>query len=201
VITVENMSFSTILKQVSFHLPAGKTLAVIGHNGAGKTTLFHVLLGFKFATEGGVKIEASRWGYVPERPYLSSDETLESFLKLHQRLISNQGEASELIRVATLVGLEKKLKEKFKNFSKGMLQKALIAQALLQKPQLVIFDEPMSGLDPETREEIKNQLKELKNQGVSFIFSSHVMEDVAQLADFVLELEQGKMKRFEEVKR
>lgn len=197
-IGVKDLSYSSILDSISFSLDEGKTLAVIGHNGAGKTTLFHVLLGLKFATTGEFEISETKYGFVPERPYLAMEESFRAFLTVHLNLISfpKNEQESEIQRVAQQVGLQDELHKKFKQFSKGMLQKSLIAQAMLGSPKLIFLDEPMSGLDPSSREETKKYLEQLKAGGVTLIFSSHVMEDVAALADQVLVLNQGKQTFF-----
>lgn len=197
-IETENLSFIHILNQISFQLPESKTLAVVGHNGAGKTTLFHVLLGLKFASNGRFSIHESKFGYVPERPYLEMDERFRDFLKMHLNLIGfpKSDLNGEMNRVAELVGLQGELDKKFKHYSKGMLQKAMLAQAMLGSPRLIFLDEPMSGLDPESRKELMNHLQALREQGVALVFTSHVMEDVAALADLVLVLDHGKQKFF-----
>jgi ABC-2 type transport system ATP-binding protein len=197
-IVVEKLSYQTILDSISFSIPSRKTLAVIGHNGAGKTTLFHVLLGLKFITSGKYCLDEKVVGYVPERPYLEMEEKLEGFLRLHLNLTNfpTTLQKEEILRVANLVGLQHQLKSKFKTFSKGMLQKALLAQAMLASPKLIFLDEPMSGLDPDSRKELLNHLIQLKQSGINLVFSSHVMEDVVSLSDFVLVLDQGKQKFF-----
>ena len=197
-IEIENLSFLKILDSITFTMPEKKTLAVIGHNGAGKTTLFHVLLGLKFATHGSYRIQEPKFGYVPERPYLEMEESLHQFLKMHLNLIgfSKSVQEAEILRVATLVGLQDELKKKFKHYSKGMLQKALLAQAMLGSPKLILLDEPMSGLDPDSRKEIMIHLHALRDQGVTLVFTSHVMEDVASLADLVLIIDHGRQKFF-----
>ena len=197
-IEVKNLGYSTILDSISFSLSEGKTLAVIGHNGAGKTTLFHVLLGLKFKTNGEFEITEKKYGFVPERPYLQMEESFRSFLMLHLNLISfpKSRQRDEVQRVAKQVGLQDALHKKFKQFSKGMLQKALLAQAMLAHPKLVFLDEPMSGLDPASREETKNYLQALKKNGITLVFSSHVMEDVELHADQVLVLSHGKQTFF-----
>jgi ABC-type multidrug transport system ATPase subunit len=197
-ITVQNLSFLHILKDITFNHADGKSLAIIGHNGAGKTTLFHVLLGLKFATGGSHRIDLAQFGYVPERPYLEMEEQFYRFLKMHLGLIGLPAgqHPAEIERVATLVGLQDELKKRFKHFSKGMLQKALLAQALLGSPRLVFLDEPMSGLDPDSRKDLMQHLQALRAQGVTLVFTSHVMEDVASLADRVLVLDHGAQKFF-----
>lgn len=197
-ITVEELTFLPILKGISFSHADGQSLAIIGHNGAGKTTLFHVLLGLKFSSGGRFTIQEQHFGYVPERPYLEMEEQFQTFLKMHLQLIGVPAteHASEIQRVSNLVGLQDELKKRFKHFSKGMLQKALLAQALLGSPKLVFLDEPMSGLDPESRKDLMKHLQSLRAQGVTLVFTSHVMEDVASLADQVLVLDHGQQKFF-----
>lgn len=195
-IEVHGLSYRKILSSISFVLPEQKSLAVIGHNGAGKTTLFHVLLGLKFADQGRFSLSEKKFGYVPERTYLVMEESLHSMLALHLSLISYPRAAreAEIERVITLVGLQDSLHKKFSEFSKGMLQKAMLAQAMLGSPRLIFLDEPMSGLDPGSRKEMMAHLLQLKKEGVQLVFSSHVMEDVAALADEVLMLEKGRVK-------
>lgn len=201
-IEVQGVSYSTILDSISFSVPQGQALSVIGHNGAGKTTLFHVLLGLKFASSGNFQLAEKLVGYVPERPYLEMEQVFRDFLKLHLNLISfpRSKQDEEMRRVASQVGLQDQLTSKFANFSKGMLQKAVLAQAMLGMPKLIFLDEPMSGLDPESRKELLQHLKSLKESGINLVFSTHALEDVSLLADSVLVLDHGKQKFFGTVK-
>lgn len=197
-IEVTDLSYQTILDSISFQVPTGTCLAIVGHNGAGKTTLFHVLLGIKFQTKGRIHRLEKNYGYVPERPYLEMEESLYSFLKLHLNLIlfPRAMIEDEIKRVVDLVGLQGQLNHKFQNFSKGMLQKALLAQALLGSPQLIFLDEPMSGLDSDSRIEMMEYLLEIKKTGTQLVFSSHLQDDVVFLADQVLVLDHGKQAFF-----
>ena len=193
-----------ILEQISFEVQRGIVFAVVGHNGAGKTTLFHLLLGLKFQNVGEIKLlgksnldPASRTnlGYVPERPYLNLESSFRSFLSYHANLLGlpYAERVKQIAKVAHGVGLEPHLDQDLNTFSKGMLQKALVAQALLGNPELLILDEPMSGLDPEARDSVRKLIVDLKTQGKTLIFSSHALEDVEQLADQVILLNQGKI--------
>jgi len=193
-----------ILDRVSFKVPKGTVFAIVGHNGAGKTTLFHLLLGLKFQQSGQILLSSKSnldyraragLGYVPERPYVELDITFRQHLMFHARLsgVSINEFALEVVRVANWVGLEKSLDSELSTFSKGMLQKALLAQAMLCDPNLLILDEPMSGLDPDARNELKLKITELKRAKKTLIFSSHALEDVEQLADWVLSLHEGKV--------
>jgi len=192
-----------ILDHLDFTIPRGKVFAVLGHNGAGKTTFFHILLGLKYQTAGVVRIlgksnedwrSRSAIGYVVERPYLNLDHQFGALLNYHARLAGIPRELAVFEQIAEEVGLKGHLDDVLNTFSKGMLQKAVLAQAALGNPEIKILDEPMSGLDPESRESVKGQIQKWSAAGKTIIFSSHVMEDVEQLADEVLILEDGKIK-------
>lgn len=193
-----------LLQSVSFTLLPGRTLGVVGHNGAGKTTLFHVLLGLKFPDKGEVRLfgrtqldpmARAGLGYVPERPYLNSDLMFSAFLRFHAGLIGlpKSQVPAEIVRAAEEVGLSAHLDQRFKTFSKGMLQKAVLAQASLGSPALLVLDEPLSGLDPESREAVKNRMQAWKQQGRTLVFSTHALEDVEALAEDVLVLKGGRL--------
>jgi ABC-2 type transport system ATP-binding protein len=191
-----------ILKGLNFVVPRGRVFAVVGHNGAGKTTFFHILLGLKFQTAGQVRIlgksnedwrARSSIGYVVERPYLNLEHEFVSLLRYHARLAGVPRDRETFEKIAEEVGLGGHLDEHLSTFSKGMLQKAVLAQASLGNPEIKILDEPMSGLDPESRESVKAQIQRWRDSGKTIIFSSHVMEDVEQLADEVLILDSGEV--------
>ncbi len=205
---VEGVGFSigkrTLLHGIHLAIPAGSALAVVGHNGAGKTTLFQLILGLKFPDQGRITIfgESSlterarqKIGYVPERPYLNPDHTLGRALRYHYELagLPPATRNAEIERVASGVGLGGHLEQKLRTFSKGMLQKSMIALALLGDPPLLILDEPMSGLDPEARETMKAWFLDWKSKGRTILFSTHVPEDVESLANRVLALKEGRM--------
>jgi len=207
-LSVVNLRFSIrkrlILDQINFEVPKGCVFAVVGHNGAGKTTLFHILLGLKIQSKGQIVIlgkqnldhrSRAKLGYVPERPYLDLSSNLRDFLLFHANLmgISYQKRDEEIKNAAQSVGLLENLNQELSTFSKGMLQKTLIAQATLGNPEILILDEPMSGLDPEAREAVRHQIISLKNLGKTLIFSSHALEDVGLLADQVLIIKSGKI--------
>jgi len=205
-LSVQNVSFSfgskPALRDVSFDVNPGEVFALIGHNGAGKTTLFHLILGYKFARRGRISLfgkpaldAPSRrdLGYVPERAYLPMEQSLHSYLKYLGDLQNfDSGELNdEIERVASEVGLQAVLRQPMRSFSKGMLQKAMLAQALLGRPRLMILDEPMSGLDPDAREQLRARITGWKAQRKSVLFSTHALEDVEHLADRVMVLDQG----------
>ncbi len=196
-----------ILKDVSFVVPSGSITGFVGVNGAGKTTTIKCLLRFIFPDgNADSKIQffgeseftpevKRRIGYLPERPYLPEQLTAEEFLTLHWKLgggQKSQMSASDtclktLARV-NLLGVEKKY---LREFSKGMLQRIGLAQALLHRPDLLILDEPMSGLDPDGRRIVKDILKEEQNRGATVFFSSHLLADMDELCSHLAVIDKG----------
>ncbi len=208
ILNVENLSFKvgkkTILDRINLKVLPGKTVGVVGHNGAGKTTLFQLILGFRFASQGTIEIFSKSYlapearcnlGYIPERPYFSTELTLKETLLYYGGI---QGLCREKIlstadQLLSRLKLSHAIDQKLKTFSKGMLQKTLLIQALLHDPKLLILDEPMSGLDPDSRNEIRTFFHEWKDQGKSILHASHAIDDIENLSDEVLALEQGKI--------
>ena len=205
-LNVQNVSFSfskkKILQDLSLTIASGEVFALIGHNGAGKTTLFHLILGYKFANQGSIElfgknvlnpVARTELGYVPERTYLPTDQSFFAYLKYLANLQCLDASTlnEEVERVAKEVGLFEVMHQPMKSFSKGMLQKTMLAQAILGNPRFIILDEPMSGLDPEARAQLRARLQLWKSQGKTILFSSHALEDVEQLADRVMVLDKG----------
>lgn len=195
----------TALEDVSFQVPQNSICGLIGPNGAGKTTAIKVILGFIRANSGDVKIfgEDARnknthknIGYLPEAAYyydyLKPVEFLDFYAKLFEIPKSIRDERIE--NLLKLVGLHERKDTKIRGFSKGMLQRIGIAQALINDPQLVIFDEPMSGLDPIGRKEVRDIILKLKENGKTVLFSTHILPDVENLCDRVVMIVKGKVK-------
>jgi len=191
-----DMSFSSreVLHGVSFYAENGEILGFLGPNGAGKTTTIKIILGMLKADSGIVRIYGksaedssvrSRIGYLPENPYLFPHLTLYEFLEMCGHLTDlSGGYLSYKIRnVLSLLDLENYRDLKLKNFSKGMTQKTALAQAILHEPDLIILDEPFSGLDPIGRKKMKDILVELKNEGKTIFFSSHILSDMEALCN------------------
>jgi ABC-2 type transport system ATP-binding protein len=195
-----------VLKGLSFEVPAGQIFGFLGANGAGKTTSIKVALGLQAATRGKVEIfgesvenahSRSRIGFLPERPYFHLNLNAQEFLDFHRRLYGapapgrrrpTNGELLEL------VGLPEVGKKLLRNFSKGMLQRVGLAQALINDPDLVILDEPMSGLDPVGRREVRNLMVELNRRGKTIFFSSHILADIESICQRIAFLEKGELK-------
>lgn len=190
-----------ILKDVSFTVESGQFVGFIGPNGAGKTTTIKCLLEFIFADSGkalffGEELTVenrARIGFLPERPYFQEFLTGLEFLRLHWKLSHQKNDefAAKALQVLQLVKLDHAKDKKLKNYSKGMLQRIGIAQALITDPDFLIFDEPMSGLDPDGRILIKQILRSLKERKHTVLMSSHLLEDVEELCDHLVIVHAG----------
>ena len=191
------------LQNLDLEVPKGSIYGYLGQNGAGKTTTIKILTGLQFSTagsawifDGDVRNSATRKniGFMPENPYfyeyLSADETLDFYGKL-----SGMDRASRKRRTEELLtefGLNHARKVNMRNYSKGMRQRLGLAQAMLHSPPLVILDEPMSGLDPMGRRDVRNAILRLRDNGQTVFFSSHILGDVEEICDRVCVLNQGK---------
>lgn len=190
-----------ILKGISFSVDKGQFVGFIGPNGAGKTTTIKCILEFVFADSGKVlffgepfKLEhRARLGFLPERPFFQEFLTGIEFLSLHWSLC--QKPSNDFLAAAEKVLAQVKLShaknKKLKEYSKGMLQRIGIAQALMTEPEFLILDEPMSGLDPDGRILIKDILKALRDKKMTILMSSHLLEDVEELCDQLVIVHSG----------
>ncbi|MEW6379925.1 MAG: ABC transporter ATP-binding protein [bacterium] len=193
------------LKGLDLEIEEGETFGYLGPNGAGKTTTLKLILGLMHPTAGAAYIlgEDSRnvkvknsVGFLPEQPYFYSYLTAQEFLGFYGRLFdisrgSYQGKIDELL---ALVGLKGKAHLQLRKFSKGMLQRLGIAQALMNDPRVIFFDEPFSGLDPIGRKEIRDIVLKLKERGKTIFFCSHILSDVEMVCDRVGILVNGELK-------
>ncbi|MFN8577386.1 MAG: ABC transporter ATP-binding protein [Candidatus Sericytochromatia bacterium] len=194
-----------VLDGVSFNVEKGSTFGLLGPNGAGKTTTLKALVGLTSPTKGKVQVlgkspkdikNHKRVGYLPESPYIYNYLTGNEFLNFCGALHQMQGKAlnSRIIEMLDLVGLDKSSANKqLKTYSKGMLQRIGIAQSLINDPELVFFDEPMSGLDPIGRHEVKEIMKLLKKQNKTVFFNTHILSDVEELCDNIAIMVKGKI--------
>jgi ABC-2 type transport system ATP-binding protein len=190
------------LDKLSLVVPAGKIFGFLGPNGAGKSTTIKILLGLVFPTSGEATILGepisndqvrSRIGYLPENPafptHLKAGEFLKQMAKVHKVA---PGEIAERVKSCLLlVGLADRADSAIKEFSRGMLQRLGIAQALVNHPELVILDEPLNGLDPYGRRDLKRIFLNLKEQGRTVFFSSHILSDAEDLCDHLTILNKG----------
>lgn len=194
-----------ILKSLSFQVEGGRITGFLGGNGAGKTTTLKCILGLIFPDAGQIKIlgqdisskEARRKiGFLPERAYFYEHLTGEEFLKFYGQLSGTMTSASIRQRVDELlakVDLTAARSKRLRNYSKGMLQKIGMAQAIFHRPSLVILDEPMSGLDPDGRYYVSQLIKETADDGTGVFFSSHLLPDVEKICQDLVILKEGEV--------
>jgi ABC-2 type transport system ATP-binding protein len=192
------------LDRLSLEMEAGEVFGFLGPNGAGKTTTLKLLLQLVFPTSGEARIlgrppgdlsAKRRLGYLPENPYFYDYLTAEELLTYFGGLMG-LGAADRRQRVSKLldeVGIGSERRLQLRKFSKGMLQRVGIAQALLNEPDLVILDEPMSGLDPLGRRDVRALILRLRDRGCSVFFSSHVLSDAEALCSRVAILAKGRL--------
>jgi ABC-2 type transport system ATP-binding protein len=194
-----------VLDGISFSVSEGEIFGFVGPNGAGKTTTLKILMGLIFATEGRAAIvghdvretEFRRHvGFLPENPYFYDYLTGREILKFYARL---SGLPRVLIgkRVDTLlewVGLVHAADSRLRTYSKGMLQRIGIAQALVHDPRVVFLDEPMSGLDPIGRKEIRDLILRLREEGKTVFMNTHILTDVEMVCDRVAIIVKGKIR-------
>jgi ABC-2 type transport system ATP-binding protein len=192
------------LDQLTLDVQEGEVFGFLGPNGAGKTTTLKLLLQLVFPTSGraellgrspGDLVARRRIGYLPENPYFYDYLTAEELLRYFAGLFGYRGEERRRRATALLdevgIGAERRLQ--LRKFSKGMLQRVGIAQALINDPELVIFDEPMSGLDPIGRREVRALILRLRDRGRTVFFSSHVLSDAEALCSRVGILARGRL--------
>ena len=193
------------LQGLSLEVPEGVTFGFVGPNGAGKTTTIKCLMGLQRPTAGnawihGVPIADPRSrasvGFMPERPYFYEHLTAWEFMDFYARLceVSAAARNGRIEALLARVGLERFRNVPLRKFSKGMLQRAGIAQALVGDPKLVVLDEPMSGLDPLGRVLVRDIILEERRRGRTVFFSSHILSDVESLSDQVAILVAGTLR-------
>ncbi|MBX9572574.1 MAG: ABC transporter ATP-binding protein [Candidatus Obscuribacterales bacterium] len=192
------------LDGVNLTVQKGEAFGLLGPNGAGKTTTQKLLLGLIKPTAGsitvlgkaaGEKSALQRIGFLPENPYFYAYLTAQEFLDFFAQLfdLSGKVKADRIKELLELVSLTEAKDRPIRKFSKGMMQRLGVAQALINDPDLVFFDEPNSGLDPIGRRDIRQIMLLLKKQGKTIFFNSHMLPDVKEICDRVGILHRGKM--------
>ena len=185
-----------ILKGVSLSVAGGEIFGYLGPNGAGKTTTLKCVLGLIFPDRGKIEIFGhpplsakgrEHLGYLPENPYFYDYLTAAEFLAFTADLFGlDRVEKEERIaRLLKLVGLERAAGLPLRKFSRGMLQRAGLAQTLVNDPKLVILDEPLGGMDPIGRKEIRDIIVRFKDEGKTVFFTSHILQDIEMICDRV----------------
>jgi ABC-2 type transport system ATP-binding protein len=194
-----------ILRDLSLSVREGEIFGFIGTNGAGKTTTIKLALGLLFPDAGSIRLFGAdaarpasrrRVGFLPENPYFYDYLTGYEFLDFHARLhgIAAAARRARVNEMLERVGLGNRGDRQLRHFSKGMLQRIGLAQALIDDPALVILDEPMSGLDPIGRRDVRDLILDLKRRGSTVFFSTHILSDTELLCDRVGMLVRGRLK-------
>ena len=192
------------LDRLTLEVGAGEVFGFLGPNGAGKTTTLKLLMQLVYPTSGRAEILGrplgdrsvkQRVGYLPENPYFYDHLTAEELLVYYASLFGIRGaeRASRAARLLDEVGVGAERRLQLRKFSKGMLQRVGIAQALINTPELVILDEPMSGLDPLGRRDVRSLILRLRDAGSTVFFSSHVLSDAEALCSRVAILAKGRL--------
>jgi len=188
------------LKALTFTIPSGKVTGFLGPNGSGKSTFLKVATEFISATEGSVTFFGGKdfsqvkrsVGFVPEKPMYPSSFTGIQILKFHAELTNEK--SATIQKLVKLVGLESAITRPFRTYSKGMKQRLAIAQALLPDPELLILDEPLSGLDPDGREVLIQVIQDYASRpGKTVILSSHLLEDLQRICNNLVVIDSGEL--------
>jgi len=193
-----------ILKGISLSVEEGEIFGYLGPNGAGKTTTIKCILGLIRPDKGNIEIfglhpfslqAKEKIGYLPENPYFYDYLTASEFLDFcGQLFLMEKKEKKERVKeLLQLVGLEKTSGLQLRKFSRGMLQRVGLAQALLNRPSLVILDEPLGGLDPLGRKELRDIIVRLKEEGKTIFLSSHILQDIEMVCDRVAIIVSGEV--------
>lgn len=196
---------AVVLKGLTATIPCA-SVGLVGSNGAGKSTLMKTLLGILRPTSGTARVLGhsvsdetiamrERVGYMPERGGLPPDQTAADFMIYAAELagIPSRAARQRASDVLTLVGLHEERFRHLGDFSTGMLQRALLAQAIVHDPDVVLLDEPLSGLDPEGRDQMLRLIGRLRGFGIFTLVSSHVLSDIESTCDWIVMIEDGRI--------
>ena len=195
----KNFGKQLAVNAVSLHIPQDGVYGLLGPNGAGKTTTLKMLVGLLRPTKGEIFFHGTTWnrnfldhiGALIESPALYGNLTARENLKVHTKLLRLPDERIE--EVLKTVDLNNTGKKRASQFSLGMKQRLGIAIALLNRPQLLILDEPTNGLDPLGIQELRELIRLFPSQGITVILSSHILSEVEQIADYIGIISDGKL--------
>ena len=188
-----NKSFGTqqVLRDVCLEIPEGQVLGLLGPNGAGKSTLMKILIGLWKADDGEVSVP-ERIGYLPENNPLYEQMYVVEYLRFMAELTMH-GQSMDVSDLIDRVGLSPEKHKRIRELSKGYRQRVGLAQALLGDPQLLILDEPTTGLDPNQLVEIRSLIRSLGKER-TVILSTHIMQEVREMCDRVVILDHGQIR-------
>lgn len=197
------MKKSLGLDGLDMEIEEGEIYGLLGPNGAGKTTTLKIITGLIKPTSGEIKVfgkldplEArKRIGFLPENPSFYPHLTGLELIRFYSKLYNIDLTEDEIKEALAMVGLEESIGKRISGFSKGMIQRIGFAQAITGNPDFVLLDEPLSGLDPLGRREIKDLITEINKKGKTVLFSSHILSDVEAICSRVGIIINGKMKQ------
>ncbi len=199
-----------VLKDISLEVYKGEIFGFLGPNGAGKTTTIKVITGLIKVESGKASIfgksvdsleTKKRIGFLPESPYFYEHLTGYEFLKVHARLGNVKNYKDRVSKLLNRVGLKESANLHLSKYSRGMLQRIGIAQALIGDPEILILDEPLSGLDPIGRKEIKELILDEHKKGKTIFFSSHILPDAEAVCDRIGIIIDGRIMEVGELKK
>ena len=198
------------LKALDLQVYKGEIFGLLGPNGSGKTTTMKLLLGLLFPSEGDALIfnepttsvaKNERIGYLPEESYLykflNAEETLHFYGRLFK--MSSAERTKRVDRLIDMVGLSSAKHRQLREYSKGMQRRIGLAQALINNPELILLDEPTSGLDPIGTAEMKDLIRNLREQGKTILLSGHLLADMQDICDRIAILHRGELKEIGKV--
>lgn len=193
------------LRPLNLTVEEGEVFGFLGPNGAGKTTTLKLLMGLVIPTGGTARILGkdiaepevkAQIGFLPEQPYFYDYLTARELLEYYGQLsgVHAKDRSQKIDALLERVGLKDAARLQLRKFSKGMLQRVGLAQAILHDPKVVFLDEPMSGLDPMGRREVRDLMEELKHQGKTVFFSTHILSDAEAICDRVAVIHRGELR-------
>ena len=193
------------LRPLRLTIEEGEVFGFLGPNGAGKTTTLKLLMGLVSPTSGSARILGmdlddprmkAQIGFLPEQPYFYDHLTAQELLNYYAQLsgVPAKDRARRVTSMLERLGLGGAARTQLRKYSKGMLQRVGLAQAILHNPKVVFLDEPMSGLDPMGRREVRELIQELRNEGKTVFFSTHILSDAEALCDRVAVIHQGELR-------
>ena len=193
------------LKPLTLQVEDGEIFGYLGPNGAGKTTTLRLLMGLVYPSAGSAKLLGcdlfdrkmkAQIGFLPEQPYFYDHLTARELLEYYAQLsgVDPKYRRQKVDAALARVGMTEAAKTQLRKYSKGMLQRVGIAQAIVHDPKLILLDEPMSGLDPIGRREVRDLIQQLNDEGRTIFFSTHILSDAETLCDRVAVLNKGELR-------
>ena len=194
------------INDLSFKVKEGEVFSIIGLNGAGKTTIMKSILGLITPDSGEIRVfgerklrkeDFYRIGYLPEISYYPKEVKLKDLMEYYADLydMDKYDRKNRLGEILELLNLHKRTNDRLEKFSKGMLQRVGLAQAIMNEPELLFLDEPMSGLDPLGRKQVMEIIKTIKRRGTTVILNTHILSDVEKMGDRIAIVDNGEVKK------